>query len=418
MPRNDSLRYTKLDDEIDLRPYIAALLKNWYWIVGSGIVAGLAALIVSLLLPPTYEATALVAITRPRYVLQFDPRFQNVTNIQPVYRAYPELATSDAVLQELRESRFVAADEQSLSDLRQMASAAAGSDPSLVRLAIKADNPEAAAAIANQWADIYVQRANELFGNQSADQVAFFEAQLTVATADMEQRQAAITAFQGQNRSAILETQLLSYSEIQIAYLTRQQRLVLLQTDIQGFQEQVGASQTTTAADQLTALLLQLQTFGVGETAVLQLQLSGSEAVSALSPAEQQLLLANLATAVSAAIEQINQKLANLEPEILAAQAELQQLTGAYSRLEQDLTIAQQTYATLSHKLEEARLTTEGVGSEVQLASYAAVPEKPVGQSKAISIAIAAIVGLLFSMAGVILYQWSQETKIVRESAS
>jgi uncharacterized protein involved in exopolysaccharide biosynthesis len=413
MPRNDSLRYTKLEDEIDLRPYIAALLKNWYWIVGSGIVAGLAALIVSLLLPPTYEATALVAITRPRYVLQFDPRFQNVTNIQPVYRAYPELATSDAVLQELRESRFVAADEQSLGDLRQMASAAAGSDPSLVRLAIKADNPEAAAAIANQWADIYVQRANELFGNQSADQVAFFEAQLTVATADMEQRQAAITAFQGQNRSAILETQLLSYSEIQIAYLTRQQRLVLLQTDIQGFQEQVGASQTTTAADQLTALLLQLQTFGVGETAVLQLQLSGSEAVSALSPAEQQLLLANLATAVSAAIEQINQKLADLEPEILAAQAELQQLTGAYSRLEQDLTIAQQTYATLSHKLEEARLTTEGVGSEVQLASYAAVPEKPVGQSKAISIAIAAIVGLLFSMAGVILYQWSQETKIV-----
>ena len=54
-----------MDDEFDLWKSIAVFTRHWKWIVGAGLLAALAALIVSLLMSPTYEATTLIAATRP-----------------------------------------------------------------------------------------------------------------------------------------------------------------------------------------------------------------------------------------------------------------------------------------------------------------------------------------------------------------
>ena len=91
-----------MDQDIDLREYIAVLLKYKFWIAGLAIGAALVALVVSLFLPPTYQATALVAITKPKYEMQFDSRFALVGgNALPPYKAYPLLATSDELLDTL-----------------------------------------------------------------------------------------------------------------------------------------------------------------------------------------------------------------------------------------------------------------------------------------------------------------------------
>ena len=90
-----------MEEEIDLRQYVEVLIRSWGWIAGLALVAAAAALGVSFLIPPTYEATALVAVTEPRYVMRFDPRFETVNSVQPAYQAYPELAASDDLLQDL-----------------------------------------------------------------------------------------------------------------------------------------------------------------------------------------------------------------------------------------------------------------------------------------------------------------------------
>ncbi|MCZ7671650.1 MAG: Wzz/FepE/Etk N-terminal domain-containing protein [Chloroflexi bacterium] len=54
-----------MEEEIDLKPYIEALITKWYWIMGAAILAGVVAFIVSSALPPKYQATALVAVTQP-----------------------------------------------------------------------------------------------------------------------------------------------------------------------------------------------------------------------------------------------------------------------------------------------------------------------------------------------------------------
>ena len=77
-----------MEEEIDLRQYVEVLIRHWGWIAGLALVAAAAALGVSFLIPPTYEATALVAVTEPRYVMRFDPRFETVNSVQPAYQAY------------------------------------------------------------------------------------------------------------------------------------------------------------------------------------------------------------------------------------------------------------------------------------------------------------------------------------------
>jgi uncharacterized protein involved in exopolysaccharide biosynthesis len=62
------------EEEIDLRPYIAALIEKWYWIVGSAVVAAVVAFGVTSLQPPVYEAETAVAIVRSRTDVTFDTR--------------------------------------------------------------------------------------------------------------------------------------------------------------------------------------------------------------------------------------------------------------------------------------------------------------------------------------------------------
>jgi uncharacterized protein involved in exopolysaccharide biosynthesis len=233
--------------------------------------------------------------------------------------------------------------------------------------------------LANGWADIYVQRANEIFGQQNGEQVDFFRAQLNTATVELEQAQQAMIAFQGQNRSVILDGQLRNHIDQQSAFLARQRRLGLILQDIAGLERQLAArsaNQPATTADQLTALLLQLKAFEADQGTGLQFQLDSLASSETLSVSEQQALISTLTAVLLEMIEEINIELAALEPQVLRIQADLQQLEATRDRLARDLTIAQETYTTFSRKLEEARLTTEGVGSEVQLASYAAVPDK------------------------------------------
>ncbi len=48
--RSNSLE-EDLEEEIDLRPYIEALLRNWKWIIGAAILAALVALGATFLSP-------------------------------------------------------------------------------------------------------------------------------------------------------------------------------------------------------------------------------------------------------------------------------------------------------------------------------------------------------------------------------
>ncbi|HEY75863.1 MAG TPA: hypothetical protein G4O00_06740 [Thermoflexia bacterium] len=402
-----------MEEEIDLREYIEVLIRRWKWIVGAALSAAVVALVVSFLLPPTYEATALVAVTKPRYMMRFDPRFETLDDIQPAYKAYPELAASDELLQELLASLDPLPEGvETLRDLRMKVEAKSGADPSIIRLIVRHRNPEEAARIANVWAELFVERANELYGGQGETEVEFFEAQLERAEAELEAAEQALIAFQARNRAAILQNQLASYKQMQADYLADQRTIAYITQDIEGLREQLAGQpggQPVSLGDQLTALFLQIKAFNAQTSTPIYLQVDSAATLSEMSPSEQIAFLDSLVEVLEEKSAEIDNRLAELEPQILALQQQLEEVKAEEDRLRRARDLARETYMTLARKVEEARIAAEDVSGEVRLASQAAVPEKPTSPRKLLNTVVAGALGLMLGVFWAFAVEWWQQ---------
>jgi uncharacterized protein involved in exopolysaccharide biosynthesis len=400
------------EEEIDLRKYVEVLLRHWPWVVGCAVLAAVVAFGVTALMEPTYEASAVVLITEPRYQMQFEPRFETVDQWQPAYEAFPELATSDGVLE-----MVVAAYEPSpeagierwrLKVLKGMVEASSEGDPSLVKLTVSCGSAGDAAALANVWAEKLVERGNEIY-SEGEDDAAFFQRQATQAEEALEKAEVDLISFQARDRASIVSAQLNSYRQTQSDYLADQRTIAYLTQDIKGLRDQMAQQpddQPASLADDLTTLYLQVKAFNAEASTPIQLQVNSAESLSQQSRSEQRAFLADLVETLDAKSMAIEERLADLEPEILALQEELQTIKTEEERLRRAQTLAQETYMTLSRKLEEARIAAQEENGVLQVGSRAAVPEDPAGPSKRMNTALAGAVGLMVGVFGVFAWEW------------
>jgi len=397
-----------MEEEIDLRAYLLVLLKYWKWILGTTVAAAVVALVVSFLLPPTYEATALVIIRQPQYMMQFDPRFETLTQ-QPAYKAYPDLARGDEVLEAL----FVRlnprpAEIETLRDLQERVEAKAGTDPSVVRLTVRARDPQEAARIANLWAELFVAHANRVYG-ASDEELQQLEGQLAQAQAELEAAEQALIEFQARNQASILDARLDSLKSDQAHYLADQRAITYILQDIQALREQLARQpdeRPASLADDLTTLFLQIKAFNAQASAPIQLQVNSAESLSNKSIGETMALLDDMAGALEAKSAEIGQRLEELQPQILSLQRQLQEIYTESDRLTRQRDLAKETYTALARKVEETRIAVQGAQSTARLGSRAAVPEKPAGPRKLFNTAVAGALGLMLSVFGAFGVEW------------
>lgn len=403
------------EDEIDLRVYVRALLKNWHWIVGAAALCALAALAVTMLQTPTYEATALVAMTKPQYVLQFDARFETVEQVQP-YKAYPALARSDDVMRALLEAlpRLAEGEIETVHDLREKLEADNSEDPSVLKLTASSADPEEAALIVNAWADVFAAHANAIY-SRSAEQAEFFADQLERAQAELDAAERALVVFEAGNQIGLLRNRLSSLLTEQTDYLGEQRKVAYLTQDVTSLRAQLAAQSggyTTTLADQLTALLLQVKAFNAQAETPIQLQLDNPAVLSTQSVSEQIALLDDLMTVLEDHAVRAEGQLAEVEPQILALQAEIQQAETELSRLTRARDLASETYTTLAYKVEESRIAAADEDGEVRIASRAAVPTQPAGAGKLRNTLIAGVVGGMLGVGAVFVWHWWNEEEM------
>ena len=101
-----------------------------------------------------------------------------------------------------------------------------------------------ASEITNRWAELFVVRANEVFGSQGDEQLGFFEDQLVGAAQELQQAEQNLIDFQARNRSMILENELLALQQTQADQLAKQRQIALILQDAEGLHEQLnGVSQ-------------------------------------------------------------------------------------------------------------------------------------------------------------------------------
>ncbi len=417
-----------MEEEIDLRPYIEALINQWYWLVGAGLVAAIVAFIISSLLPPTYEATALVAVTETRQRIVFDPRIQTQEEQQPL-QAFPQLATSDELVRQLFTQLALPQSElASVQDLRKRLTAQSGSDPSLIELTASFQDAETASHIANAWANIFVAWANEIYRNSNGEQLAFYENQLDVSATELALAEEALVTFQARNRSSIVQNRLLALNLVQEQYLADLRQTTFLLQDIASLQTQLAlqTSPDVTWADQLTVLNLQLQAFGtqaVGEndrSSTLQLQVAPETTLTSASRREQLAYLDGLRTTLDGRLVALEDSLAALEPEILALQQEQQVLQAEFNRLQRNVTVAEETYTALARKVDEERITSQDQISSLRLASNSTVPDEPTAPRRLLITLVAGFLGGILMVMILLVRQWWQTMAvepIARETA-
>ncbi len=411
-----------MEEEIDLRPYIETIIKHWYWIVAAAILAGLVAFGVTSLQPSSYEATALVTITLPQELTltsltggKLDPSFVSKSEALPYLRAFPELATSDQLLQDLLQTLDPPlVDTISVEELRDMLVAEAGNDPTLIRLTATYDDPETVTQIVNQWAALYVPWANNVYEASGEDQVAFLETQLSTIKSDLETAEEALITFEANNRAPLLRNTSTFLTQKQATLLSEQNDLLTLTQDVQALQTQVESLPRNTPiplAHQLTALNLQLQAFGVAENTPLQLQLEPTSALTGVDRATQLAFLDGLLDTLIARSAQLEMDLAQLEPQILTVQQQLQEAETQRTRLSRNYDEVEEIYTALARKTESERISAENTNTGVRLASNSAVPVEPSGSGRLLPTLVAAILGGLTAVTILLFREWQRSWK-------
>jgi uncharacterized protein involved in exopolysaccharide biosynthesis len=404
-----------LYEEIDVRRYVRSLIRNIRWIVLAAVLCALVALGVSLALPRSYEASALVAITKPRYVLQFDPRLATTQQLQQPYRAYPEVALSGDVLNSVM-ARLGASSAASTESLRAMLSATNTADPSLIRLTASAGSPEEAARIANVWAEAFVAHAGIVYGQGGQIQADFFTAQLSRAEADLQRAEGALIEYQAQNDVAILQNRLDSDIQTQSDYLESQRGISYLILDVRNLQAQLAGQSRTyevSLADQITALFLQIKAFNAESESPIQLQIGGADSLSNLTTAEQIAFLDDLVGILEQHSLLVAERLNDVEPRILALQRQLQEKEIDQERLVRTRDITREAVLSLARKVQESRIAAEDDGGEVVIASGASVPTRPSNPGKLMVTAVAGILGGSLAVMAVLALEWWREEETV-----
>ena len=367
-----------MEDEIDLLPYLRVVWQG-KWIVLFSIALGAIVGVVSALrIPPKYEAVALVAVVESRDIIQFDPRFLDVGEKQPL-QAFPEFATSDEAL-----SNIISQDKQCVSgltirQLRSIASASLGKDSTLLRLEIHHEDPETAVCLVNSWAESFVVWANSLFGDQNRHQIEFYEAELNDAHATLDEKNLELIAFEGINTSTIISHTLSFYQNTRIGLLEDQQRIESLVENSKSLKTQLlflDEFSTVSYADQLTFLQIQQQVLNDGAESAILLQTSHDDVLTTQNVGEQITQIDYLIEVLASQNRRVSQSLKELEPMILQLQQEQRTQLVEVSRLQRELRIAVDTAVTLAYKLEEEQLKANDASNVFRLVSKASNEQK------------------------------------------
>ncbi|MFN8597626.1 MAG: Wzz/FepE/Etk N-terminal domain-containing protein [Anaerolineae bacterium] len=404
-----------MSNENDLNKLVRLIQRYWKWLVSLSVAGAGIALVIGLVSPPRYEATAWVVVTQPRYQLQFETRIQSVNEPPQTNKALPELALTDAVLSKVIEQlgERLNADDRVLAKFKDRLSARAGADPTLIRLTVAGTDPQETQAIANTWLATYVAYVNDLY-QQSASDEAFFTAQATEAQAKLAAAEQALVDYQGRNSLSIITAQLASRQAALTTALSNGRTIAAVIQDARSLQQQLARQQpnsSTALADELAALYLQVDALNAQTTVPIQLQIGGGSAPLATRTAsEQAALLGTLIEVLTAKAADIAEQAKAAEPELLALQQQQQAAQVEGERLTRERDLARDTYVALAHKLDEVRVGARDDSGLMQQASPAALPTEPAGPRKLVLMILGGTLGLLAGGAAAYFRELSTDT--------
>jgi len=291
---------TVYSDEIDLRPYLFALYKNWWRICLVALLAASAAFVFSILQQDRYEAVATILVTRIRAALSLAEQFPTVN--EPIdsnsrMQAMVVITGSDSVLLRTleRTQKEYPNKDIDLKEFKEIIDIERTGD--IIQITVKDTDPEYATYIANSLAQNAVTAITYAYkGEPPPDEI---QTSLESAFKASEMSQAELESFLKENqidtlKSKIAETQALldgltQNQTWQMAYqLQRMHKMEQVLDQANLLTQQLKSSKSSPAAslgDALAVLRLYAEAFG-GEEVIQKENDKIVNAVSSTEPEE------------------------------------------------------------------------------------------------------------------------------------
>ena len=428
-----------MKDSFDLRPYLRAIGRRWYWIAAAVLIGITIAAVSALSRKPIFSATAQVFYRPTQTQVMLEERVVTTEMIDAAARrrSLVALAKSSNV-----EAQIPSETLERLSPDRYMVGSLADRitvrvDGDIFQITAHGSTPEQAHDLANAWATGFVDTVNKLYGNKAAGGVS---TQVDDLQRRLAEAQVAYENFLGTNGIDELDQRIsavkgvldasLRADELQYtSYLTRTQELDLVLRDAEALRREVADGRPVGLGENLSALLLRARAIGglrnTGDGApALQLQLDPSDALAGegvtlddldalIETLREQIADArSAATALGAAIaeESRGPDSALQTEEQNAYYAQLAELTrqreveeGKLKALKQERELALEAVQIVRRKQTEQQLAAAQPDAEVSVAWNAVLPVAPSGPSILRDAAIGGAAGMLIGVIAALL---------------
>lgn len=419
-----------MDDvvEIDLRKILQLLLAQWKLIAIVCLIAGVGSFVFSFLQPRVYKGVAVVAVTRPRYIANFDPRFQTVTNTQLANKIVLDIATSDEIeiavynaWQDPDKNRIERA------DFREKAlEAKAGGDLSTTTLTVTLESAEEAARLANYWADLTVNRVNKLYSGQDEGQLLVFETQIENSKTNLSVAENALVNFESRNEIALFTNERNAMLAQQAEVLQKLRLIDEARRDVQGIIDQVstyGADQVVPGSIWRNFSVLQMRYYAtISSSSIVlnqddmvvnpnvvspfQLQIGDQVDGEGLTQAAMLELCQSWVTVLDSREAELIALQQDTTDRLLSLQEQIQKMVNERQRLELSQEIAEDTLTTLTRKYQELQVTIDNQAGDAQVAATALPRQKHESRNTALNTMIGIVLGGLLSIVGILALDW------------
>jgi uncharacterized protein involved in exopolysaccharide biosynthesis len=390
-------------DSLDVTRYLAALKRRWHIVVLCGVLGAVAAFAYSALQAETYRSTVDVAIVRSGTVVNLDPKFMTVSDINS--QSLDQITRRPSLLAIARSLTLAERVVQTLGPqlpetLRVPARLSnrvrISGEGDLIRIETTVESPELAALISGTWASLYTARLNEIL-NESAVSLEAVQTQADEAEVAYKAREQELINVIASSGAEELRRRRDAIAGLLDAQAAVEHKMHQLEQDARALRARVAAETGSVGAgDQLAELLIHSNAYNNVGDLPLQLDVPVDPSGATISRSDLLARLDSLIASIAARrvasgsepAQELNQELAEIQADVERAEAHIRELTAARD-------LAWETYQLLTNKVAETKLALATPNQFARIAVPANVPSDPIESRRILNTLIGGLLGLI-----------------------
>ncbi|MBC7098393.1 hypothetical protein H5T52_04665 [Candidatus Bipolaricaulota bacterium] len=410
--------------EVDLRDYVRILWKEKWIVIVTFLVAVGTALAISYGLPKQYRTETALLILPPlaREV------GGEVTGTVYSPETYKSLALASDLLQEVAAKVYPEGDRPSALELKDRikveieqttAKEFPGRFPLYLRVSFTGTDPARLQQLAQAWTEGFTARNAQLFMSRAAQSYEYIKENFDEVEEELLAKEEEKRVYQKENPLEILQAEV---AVLEADYKTYLDQLEEKRRELASKEATLAALTEALAQEpQYLTLMRTVSNEALWNFLAQRATPQELSSLPSLALQDQQLnsvyldLRSQLAS-TQVAVKTLREEIAYLESalsttlaELKEKQARLVEVQAELERLDREISVLKSSYTSLAEKLQEARIAKAETAEPIRVVEAPVVPERPIGPSKKMNVAVAGVLGLFLGVLLAFFAHWLGE---------